>query len=347
MAVSGIRNPVKKSYRAYGLDIVADFPVPGLGCARQPAHEPDVTLQIGEQPSWVAGALRLPSKCYHHTPAEPETDDPAFLVNAFGEFEFFELVYGDGTRFVVDGAGTMVWGTWTPPLVLEDLMTYLLGPIMGFVLRRRGVVPFHASAVNVEGHAAVFSGAPMAGKSTTAAALALRGIPVLCEDIAALHEDPDGFSVEPGYPRVCVWPDAVEKLLGHAEALPRLTPNWEKRFLALDGVRGSFETDRRPLGVVYLFADRSQHSDAPRVERISPQRALLELVQNTYMNWLVDRSQRAADFDALSRLVARVPVRRIVPHEDPSRLGALCDVLLDDVRRLRANRGAAATFAGH
>jgi len=306
-----------------------------------------VTLQIGEQPVWVVNALHLPSKCYHHTPSEPETDDPAFLVNAFGEFEFFELVYSDGTRFVVDGPGTMVWGTWKAPLVLEDFMTYLLGPVMGFVLRRRGVLPFHASAVNVGGHAVVLSGAPMAGKSTTAAALALRGIPVLCEDIAALHEEPGGFSVEPGYPRVCVWPDAAEKLLGHAEALPRLTPNWEKCFLALDGVRGNFETQRRPLGVVYLFAGRSRYSDAPRVEKMSPQAALLELVQNTYMNWLLDRSQRAADFDALSRLVARVPVRRIVPHQEPSRLGALCEVLLDDIRRLSANRGAAVTVAGH
>jgi len=65
------------------------------------------------------------------------------------------------------------------------------------------------------------------------------------------------------------------------------------------------------------------------------------------MNWLLDRSQRAADFDALSRLVARVPVRRIVPHQEPSRLGALCEVLLDDIRRLSANRGAAVTVAGH
>lgn len=304
-------------------------------------------LEIGEQPAWVRQALSLPSVCYHQQPAEPETSDPAFRVNVLGEMDFFELAYGDGTRFVVDGAGTKVWGTWKPPLVLEDLVTYLLGPVMGFVLRRRGVTPLHASAVSVGGHAIVLSGAAQAGKSTTAAALALRGVRVLCEDVAPLKEDKDGFSVEPGYPRVCVWPDAVEKLLGQGDALPRLTPNWEKCFLALDGVQGNFEAERRPLGVVYLFAERSEQSDAPRVDKLSPREALLGLVQNTYMNWLLDRKQRAEEFDMLSRLVARVPVRRIVPHQDPARLGALCDVLLEDAGRLTAERGSTAFVPGH
>ena len=295
-----------------------------------------MTVQIGERPDWADGALRLPSECYHQLPAEPDTEDPSFQVNALGAMEFFELVYGDGTRFLIDGAGTKIWGTWKPPLVLEDLTTYLLGPVMGFLLRQRGITPLHASAVSVGGRAVTLSGAASAGKSTTAAALALRGVPVLCEDIAALKEDPRGFFVEPGYPRVCVWPDAVKKLLGQGETLPRLTPNWEKCFLALDGIRGKFESEPRPLSLIYVLAERSEESNAPRVEKMSPQAALVELVQNTYMNWLLDRRQRASEFDLLSRLVKRVPVRRVVPHRDPSRLGELCELLLDDISRLSA-----------
>jgi len=62
--------------------------------------------------------------------------------------------------------------------------------------------------------------------------------------------------------------------------------------------------------------------------------ALVELVQNTYMNWLLDRSQRAAELDALTTLVRRVPVRRIVPHADPERLGALCELIVADAERV-------------
>ena len=69
--------------------------------------------------------------------------------------------------------------------------------------------------------------------------------------------------------------------------------------------------------------------------------ALLELVQNTYMNWLLDRNQRAAELDVLTRLVANVSVRRIVPHTDPARLGALCELIIKDAKRLSGRQASA------
>jgi hypothetical protein len=78
---------------------------------------------------------------------------------------------------------------------------------------------------------------------------------------------------------------------------------------------------------------------SPRIEEISARQALLELVQNTYMNWLLDREQRAAEFQVLSDLVATVPVRRIVPHSDPAKIAALCDLIVADVQSLRNRQG--------
>jgi hypothetical protein len=103
-----------------------------------------------------------------------------------------------------------------------------------------------------------------------------------------------------------------------------------------------FESERRPLGSVYILAPRVAESDAPRVEEISPRQALLELVQNTYMNWLLDRRQRAAEFEMLSKLVLQVPVRRLVPHLDPTRMAALCESIEQDVERLLPGADSAA-----
>jgi hypothetical protein len=50
----------------------------------------------------------------------------------------------------------------------------------------------------------------------------------------------------------------------------------------------------------------------------------------------LDRNQRGAEFDALSRLVKQVPMRRIVPHADPGRIGELCDLILTDAACLSA-----------
>src|SRR5690349_20774404 len=58
---------------------------------------------------------------------------------------FFWLRYADGTEFVVDREGAGVWMRWPPPWTLDDVATYLLGPVLGFVLRLRGTTCLHAS----------------------------------------------------------------------------------------------------------------------------------------------------------------------------------------------------------
>jgi hypothetical protein len=252
--------------------------------------------------------------------------------------EFFELRYSDGARFVVNGAANQMWCEWKAPLTVEDFSTYFLGPVMGFVLRRRGLTALHASSVCIGGHAIALGGEAHAGKSTTAAALTLRGVRVLCEDISALNEKNGRMWVESGYPRVCLWPDAVQKLLGVPDALPRLTPTWEKCYLALDGKLAKFEPAHQPLGAIYLIEARSEENSAPRIEEISPREALLRLVQNTYMNWILDRAHRAQEFDVLTRMMAYVPVRRVVPHRDPARIGKLCELLLCDAEKQIAEK---------
>ena len=63
--------------------------------------------------------------------------------------QYYKFCYADETEFVVDKAGTEVWAAWREPLTLEDTATYLLGPVMGFVMLLRGVVCLHASAVAI------------------------------------------------------------------------------------------------------------------------------------------------------------------------------------------------------
>ena len=338
----GILRQVTYPYRAYGLTLSSDTPVSALRQKPTNLEPHDIAVSLGPEPDWVRKAKRLPSRLERPRPGEVERDDSPFTLTSYGAEEFFELAYGNEALFFVDGAAKRIWGTCISPLNNDDAATYLLGPVMGFVLRRRSVLALHASAVCIGGQAVALCGESQAGKSTTAAALALRGIPVLCEDITPLIEEDAKVYVEPGYPRVCLWPDAVEKLLGAPDALPRLTPSWEKFFLPLDGGNAKFEEQRRVVNTVYLFAPRVAEADAPRIEHLSAQEAILDLVQNTYMNWLLDRKQRATEFEALSKLVMRVPIRRIVPHADPARISALCELIVADAERVSSAYDSAA-----
>jgi hypothetical protein len=293
----------------------------------------DLSLQSGNEPEWAVRGRALPGRVRSRLPESEETGDPQFVLTEHGAAQCFELSYSDGTRFVVDGTGTRVWGTFEPPLTPEDLATYFLGPVLGFLLRQRHITCLHASAVEIRSRAVALCGEAGLGKSTTAAALALRGAPVISEDILPLRLTKGSFHAVAGYPRVCLWPDAVAELLGATEALPKLTPMWEKRYLPLDGKRAKFSDQTRPLGMIYIFGVRSADESAPRIEELRPREALLELVRNTYMNWLLDAKHRAVEFDELCKLVSHVPVRRIVAHRDAQKIGALCELIMKDAEK--------------
>ena len=321
-------------YRAYGVGISSDFPIPSLISAKLLPQDVNLHLTTGPEPDWVRSARALPARILSHLPADTATADPAFVLTEYGRGHCYELSYSDGARFVLDETARHLWGTVVSPLHDEDLPLYFLGPVMGFYLRHQHVTCLHASAVQLHDRAVLFSGDVGIGKSTTAAALALRGAPVFSEDIVPLESSAGCYSVIPGYPRVCLWPDAVTKLLGHPDVLPRLSSTWEKRYLPLDGARAGFASHQKPLGIIYLFGDRSSDSSAPRVEELRPREAVLELVKNTYMNWLLDRERRAREFDELCRLAQQVPIRRIIAHRDPAKLSDLCELIFNDARQL-------------
>jgi len=312
-------------YRAYGFTLSSAVALPTLSLFSPDGIRCDIHIEFGAAPGWVNRAWSLPSRILR-TRRGGEAD-PQFALADYGNGCFFQLCYGDGTRFVVDEHATRIWAENGPGLTYQYVTVYLLGPVMGFVLRRRGRTPLHASALAFAGRAVALLGSAGAGKSTTAAALALRGWPVLCEDVCALEESEEGFLVLPAYPRVCLWPDSVNYLFSSSDALPRIVEGWEKRYLPLDGERAQFASDKLPLAAIYLLASRSDENSAPMIEPMSQREAALYLVQNTYMNWLLNVGQRAAEFDAIAKLVSQVEFFQVTPNSDPALLGELAALI--------------------
>jgi hypothetical protein len=249
-------------------------------------------------------------------------------------------------RFAVGRSGRDVWMDWPETSTLEDAATYLMGPVLGFVLRLRGMVSLHASAVAIGDRAIALVGEGGAGKSTTAAAFACLGYAVLCDDLVPLADQTGHFLAQPAYARVNLWPDSVRALFGSEEALPRITPTWEKRFLALDQNGHRFETRPLPLVVVYILNSRDSSSVEVSFETLTAPSALITLVRNTYVNYLLDAGMRRQEFEVLSRLVAAVPVRSARLPDDPSRLREFCEAIAADAREQFSARGAS-VMTGH
>ena len=319
-------------YRAYGLELQARSEIRGLEpIGAQDSVAPPIELTVGSCPPWARQALHMSVSLLYAGKAK--TDEvPTFQMEQLGKAEFFRLFYSDGTQVLVDAETQRIWAACPPPLTLEDLCTYLIGPVMGFVLRRRGILALHASCFCIDGRAFALCGSAGCGKSTAAAAMAMRGAPILCEDIAAVRERHGTFYVAPGYPRVNLWPDSAACLFGNSHNLPKITPNWEKLFLDLDGKNTKFEKQERPLEAIYIMESRSQVGNAPKIRGASPQEAVVRLIQNTYMNYLLSTEQRAAEFDALVKLAANVQVKLLTPNSNVAEISTMCERLEENAR---------------
>lgn len=317
------------SYSAFGLALSSDCAIPGLSPSRRTANA-DTRIWFDAAPPGDAGRAREEA---WYASAFIESNHPAVSVWKVGGGAFSRWRYSDGTEFLVDRRGCNVWARWPESSTLEDTATYLLGPILGFVLRLRGVTCLHASAVAVGGRAVAFVGPAYAGKSTMAAAFARLGHPVLADDLVALTDQRGSPHVEPAYPQVRLWPDSVALLYGSADALPALTPNWGKRCLDLTGGEAErFGHTRLPLAAVYVLGQRSSRSDGAAVARVSSPEALMALVANTHVNYLQDTGASAREFRSLGSLVAAVPVRKAVPPAGAAGLPTFCDRILEDVQ---------------
>ena len=311
----------------YGLGVVANEIIPGV--PPTPTASDDVRIAFGSLPSWLDEASTNQIETYA-ADYKDECGNPVLRVFSVRGGKYFRYSYADRTEFLVDDAGTEIWAKWTEPLTLEDTATYLLGPVMGFVMLLRGVVCLHASAIAVGDKAIALLGPAGSGKSTTAAAFSERGYSVLAEDVVTLDDHGRSFLVRPGYPCIRLWPASVKALYGSETHLPKLTPNWDKCYLDL---KEQFHAESLPLAAIYHLGPRRHVTSAPFVETLDRSEGLLSLIANTYATKLMDKQMRAREFELLTRVMNNVPLRRITPHVDPARIPELCQTILDDFSR--------------
>jgi hypothetical protein len=318
-------------YSAFGLSLAADWRIPGLLQQVDPSP-PDICIQLEPR---LAGHDAAAGENLYYRSGDEAPGVPTLQV--WTTSAGYRLEYADGTQFILDKAGREVRVFVAAGSTPEDAATYLLGPVLGFAMRLRGITCLHASVMTVGDEAIAIAGPAGAGKSTAAAHFSTMGHAVLSDDVAALAERNGAIHVEPAYPQIRLWPDAVAMLYGAAEALPPLTPTWDKRWLCLSQAR-AFQQNALPLGAVYVLGDHHDGTE-PIIDEVSGSACLLALLANTYVGYLLNPKMRQQEFEMLSRVAATVPVRRVVRPIVAMTPRALCSTILEDCER-RAIAGA-------
>jgi hypothetical protein len=319
---------VNFTYSVFGLLLRSNLPIPELVALPAVGADPAVTVHMNVSP-YTSGEIPSEPKALTYTSAyTDESGQPALRIWKIAGGEFLHLVYFDRTEFWMDRKGTGLWAHWPENLTIEDAATYVLGPVLGLLLRLRGVTCLHASAVSFGDHAIAFVGSEGAGKSTTAAMLAQRGCAVISDDVVALTERQGSFLVYPAYPYLSLWPDSVTMVYGADKKLPSFSSNWNKRLLSLAGNHLKFASEPLPLGAIFVLGERSSLRDAPFLEPLTLKEGLLSLVANSYATNLLDADMRASEFEFLGRMLGSIPIQRLLPHEDPAQISRLGDLVL-------------------
>src|SRR5436853_4348417 len=282
----------------YGLTVESEFPLPGaIEACPGPA---DVLVRRASNARSVASPV---TSVFTLT-----RDDKDYVFN-----------FPDAVQVVVNETASLIEVSWPKTFTAEYAATYLMNVVMAFVMRVRGHETLHASAALIDDAAVAFVGTSGAGKSTIAAALALRGFRVISEDVVAIVDRGERFDVVSAHTHVRLWPDVAALLFGSADALPLIAnEDWKRSFDVRDHfAHGTFE-----LAAIYSIDDRGDC--APRVESLDGAEALLDLMAASYKH---DLPISPDEFERLGRIARCVPTRLLRPGSDLATLPAMIDAI--------------------
>jgi hypothetical protein len=219
---------------------------------------------------------------------------------------------------------------------LEHLVEIcLLGPVLSFWLERLGVLALHASAVVLNGEAVAFVSSNQRGKTALAAALMQSGCPLLTDDILPVDRRGDSLLGSPGYPTMRMWPTEAQYFLGSYEHLQRVDPDLSKRLVPVGpDAFGAFCDVAQPLACAYVLERRGRPKGTPaiRFSLMSLPDAVMELVRHSFTPYVVEAlGWQSRRLDAITHVVQRVPIRRLVFPSGLEHLPSVREAILEDL----------------
>ncbi len=323
-------------YRAYGLLLQSDFPIPELG-------DP-----LGDDLPGISIAIRTSAT----PPPEPETwfsqsttaSDRVWLRS--GRIaQGYVLQFPAYADFLVDEKGAAIAcraRTGASPFTVRHL---LLDQVLPLAMTLRGRHALHATAVRLPQGVCAFIGPSGIGKSTLAASFSFAGYPVVSDDCLVLYAEPAGVLAQPAYPGVRLWQDTYEAL-APATADVRIGQVAEyttkRRVLSTDEV-AAWSSGPMPLIRIYALAHAKTPSEADvsagggrtadtiAIEPITGPQAFLTALSCAFTLDASHRGKALEQFRWLEGVTAHVPMRRLTLPLQYAALPAAVGAVFHDV----------------
>jgi hypothetical protein len=295
---------LNRTYQIFGLTIESAIPLPASSINVTPSNAlPDVDIAYGEVPDQLINP-RVKGVRYQAAPGE-------FLLRVDSVARYY---VSNGSRILIAPE---------PGAQEERILIFLMGSAMGALLHQRNILVLHAGAIEANGRSVLFAGQSGVGKSTLAAGFHKRGYPFLADDVCAVAMVDGKPSIVPGFPRLKLWADTLEKLGKDKDQFKnvRWTQGLDKYFMPVESLH------KTPIAVHSIFILGTTNTDKIEITALKGGEKIDPIINNTYrLRFLNGLGGKKEHFQQCASVAAKADIYRAIRPKWPFLLDELMDM---------------------
>lgn len=289
----------KTAYKAFGLTVSCELPLPELPQASVEGGAADVVIKKSDLFAlWSEKSV-------------PNVD---FIIQ-----ENLVMFHIPETAIFLIENGNKIFFSPMEGAQEDELRLYILGTCMGTVLLHRKILPLHGSAIAIDGKVYAIVGESGAGKSTLASAFLKRGYQLFSDDVIPVAVTDENVPVViPAYPQQKLW---IESLKEFEMEPSNYQPIIDREMKFAIPVQSQFADEPLPLAGVFELVKTDQ--DEIELHSIQKLERFYTLFTHTYRNFFVQKSGLMDwHFSTLAKIVNKIelyqlrrPTSRFTAHD--------------------------------
>jgi hypothetical protein len=205
--------------------------------------------------------------------------------------------------------------------VNKEVRLFLLGSAFGALFIQRGLLPIHGSAIKFGEKATIFTGFSGVGKSSIAAYFVSQAYQVLADDISVVNHV---LEVVPGFPKMKLWNDVLQKLEMQDQYLEQIRPDMMKFQLPINE---NYYNEPLPLKNIIII--NTKNSPGFEFEELTGIKKFNAVKSNTFRYRFIKGLDKQQDhFQILNKLLPKIRVYKVERPQSPLLLKEFGDFLL-------------------
>ncbi len=292
------------NYFAFGLNISSEIEIPGM-IETTDHDKSDVKILLKK----LKTSISLAKTSYSHNYLVVNDDVYLWWDNV-------KVKISNGNRIIVDSEN----------YDRNQIIPFLLGPIMALLLYQIGFLVLHGSSIRVNNGAVAFLGYRGNGKSTTAINLYKKNYPLVTDDILCINFDDEGFPyVYPGYPHVRLSKDSYNNI----KEMKILTPIRTLQGKIFCEASRGFSSESLRLEKIYFLEKGVQTG----ISTLNSQKNLIDLINHSVANRIFQVNDQANNLIQCGKLIKNVLINRLEVNHSFKNIPQLINLIEDDLSR--------------